>query len=501
LRIVYQGGLCKEGTHSKPIAMNEDEREFLSDSFQSNLLRTLHDGDAFSDATVMLGRQGSGTSMVHCHRNILAAQSPVFSLLFQQMGAPQPTSKGTGKVSIRVECDPDAFNDVLIYMYSGRLSVRPEHAVELLWVSLHYEMEALARVYTSFLEQYLSIETVNILLNAALQFNLEHLVERCEAFVLRHGSQTFAHQSFEVLPEEEVCRLLDEDDLQIQEIDAFLAVIRWGKARHGDKLSPSTVKERLSSVMQHIRFPMIEGKDLAETVESTEMVEQWLLLECYRFRATGGSQGGGIRSTATSPNGKSSRRFVSRRLGQHPELSMRAPSLALPYRSTMSMGGSLATNPMQNSILGMPPPAAMVGVGLGLSLHSTQPGMVVTEVAAWCQVHSGDLQQLEVGDMLKAIDGWAVTRDVEAVKRRLLGPPSTLVTLGINRRNADYSVTVVRGSSDTSRMSTAPIIASSPQNSSQQVWSPPKEQASSDMKRQLDEARQALSMFNKSVNQ
>jgi hypothetical protein len=57
----------------------------------------------------------------------------------------------------------------------------------------------------------------------------------------------------------------------------------------------------------------------------------------------------------------------------------------------------------------------------GLSLHSTQPGMVVTEVAAWCQVHAGDLQKLEVGDMLKAIDGWAVTRDVEAVKRRLLG--------------------------------------------------------------------------------
>ena len=28
----------------------------------------------------------------------------------------------------------------------------------------------------------------------------------------------------------------------------------------------------------------------------------------------------------------------------------------------------------------------MVGVGLGLSLHSTLPGMVVTEVAAWCQV-------------------------------------------------------------------------------------------------------------------
>ncbi len=41
--------------------------------------------------------QGSGTSMVHCHRNILAAQSPVFSQLLQQMGPPNPTSKG-GKV-------------------------------------------------------------------------------------------------------------------------------------------------------------------------------------------------------------------------------------------------------------------------------------------------------------------------------------------------------------------------------------------------------------------
>lgn len=218
-------------------------------------------------------------------------------------------------------------------------------------------MEALARVYTSFLEQYLSIETVNILLNAALQFNLEHLVERCEAFILRHASQTFAQTSFEVLPEEEVCRLLNEDDLQIQEVDAFLAVLRWGKARHGSNLSQQQLKDRLSNIMQHIRFPMMEGRQLAETVEPTDVVEQWLLLECYRFRATGGEQGGGIRSTANSPTGKSSRRFVPRRLGQQPELSMRAPSLAMPYRSAMSMGGTL----------GMQPPAAMVGVGLGMT--------------------------------------------------------------------------------------------------------------------------------------
>ena len=199
---------------------------------------------------------------------------------------------------------------------------------------------------------------------------------------------------------------------------------------------------------------------------TSDVVEQWLLLECYRFRATGGAQGGGIRSTAASPTGKSSRRFVPRNLGQQPQLSMRAPSLSMPYRSNMSMG-SFAHPPQGSGF--HPPLQAMVGVGLGLSLHSTQPGMVVTEVAAWCQIHSGELQRIEVGDMLKAIDGWAVTRDVEAVKRRLLGPPHTLVTLGVHRRNVEYNVTVVRGSSETSRMSTAPALPS-PHNNSQ--WSP-----------------------------
>lgn len=48
------------------------------------------------------------------------------------------------------------------------------------------------------------------------------------------------------------------------------------------------------------------------------------------------------------------------------------------------------------------------------------------------------VQRMEIGDMVKVVDGWMVTRDVEAVKRRLLGPPNTLVTLGISRRSVEY---------------------------------------------------------------
>jgi hypothetical protein len=33
------------------------------------------------------------------------------------------------------------------------------------------------------------------------------------------------------------------------------------------------LRERLSNVMQHVRFPMIDGKELAEVVEPTGVVD------------------------------------------------------------------------------------------------------------------------------------------------------------------------------------------------------------------------------------
>jgi hypothetical protein len=41
---------------------------------------------------------------------------------------------GIARISMRVECDPDAWSDIQTYMYTGRLNVRPEHAIEALSV-------------------------------------------------------------------------------------------------------------------------------------------------------------------------------------------------------------------------------------------------------------------------------------------------------------------------------------------------------------------------------
>ena len=51
-------------------------------------------------------------------------------------------------------------SDIQTYMYTGRLNVRPEHAIEALSVCTYYQIEPLVRAYSVFSESYLKIDTV-----------------------------------------------------------------------------------------------------------------------------------------------------------------------------------------------------------------------------------------------------------------------------------------------------------------------------------------------------
>ena len=48
------------------------------------------------------------------------------------------------------------------------------------------------------------------------------------------------------------------------------------------------------------------------------------------------------------------------------------------------------------------------------------------------------MKRIEVGDVIKAIDGWTVVWNVEAVKKHLMGPKDTRVELLISRNGVDY---------------------------------------------------------------
>ena len=133
---------------------------------------------------------------------MLAAHSPVFAQLChsaQLNTAPVP-GKGISRISMRVECDPDAWSDIQTYLYTGRLNVRPEHAIEALSVCTYYQIEPLVRAYSLYSESFLKIDTVNVLLASALQFDLGDTVQRCEQFIQRNAAATMLNPTFEAVP-------------------------------------------------------------------------------------------------------------------------------------------------------------------------------------------------------------------------------------------------------------------------------------------------------------
>jgi hypothetical protein len=96
------------------------------------ILYLLHSGD-FADAEIVC----DGTSFP-CHKNILAAASPVFKAMFMN----DMKEKETGKIYVEW-IDKDTISDMLFYIYGGKIDNINEKAGNLLYVSERYDLKQL----------------------------------------------------------------------------------------------------------------------------------------------------------------------------------------------------------------------------------------------------------------------------------------------------------------------------------------------------------------------
>lgn len=67
------------------------------------------------------------------------------------------------------------------------------------------------------------------LLEMAHMYNEEHLFSKCFSFIEQYTSAVLGDQAFLNLPEELVICILQSDELQMDEVEVFQAVLRWGR--------------------------------------------------------------------------------------------------------------------------------------------------------------------------------------------------------------------------------------------------------------------------------
>ena len=77
--------------------------------------------------------------------------------------------------------------------------------------------------------------------------------------------------------------LLDRHDIDMKEIDVFLAVKTWGE--HHSERQGIPVQQVLLNIMQRVRFALMSQDELFETVEPSGVAPSKMIMDACRYQA------------------------------------------------------------------------------------------------------------------------------------------------------------------------------------------------------------------------
>ena len=295
-------------------------------AFQANMRTLLQEGTC-SDVTLQVGGDSASAqqevTLIKAHSNVLCAHSPVFALELASTWKDRVAASVSGVATVadvKVPYTLAATKVALDFCYSGAVEIPAGEVVEVLDLARHYKISVLADAAAAIIKEQMNATNVCIFYSNAVQFNHEQLSTECADFCEKNLGQILEQETFTTLPEVVVKQLVASDDAKAEEIAIFKALVAWGKALYGEDgagsaegeegaaaaakpppASPAahpddrpagasdaaSLRERLAPMFEHVRFPLIDGKALAEHVEPTGLVEDHLLFEAYRYHASG----------------------------------------------------------------------------------------------------------------------------------------------------------------------------------------------------------------------
>ena len=144
-----------------------------------------------SNADVTLNVKGK---VLSAHKAILGARSPVFAAMFQN----DMKEKKTGEVNIP-DCDFDAFNVFLLFLYSGEQDFKKCDVCELYKITDKYDVQALKLMCVEYMIENLSVENFSKTLILANKFNEEELLTRIQNFFNENFEKIVSSDSWECL--------------------------------------------------------------------------------------------------------------------------------------------------------------------------------------------------------------------------------------------------------------------------------------------------------------
>ncbi|KAH6944017.1 hypothetical protein HPB50_001199 [Hyalomma asiaticum] len=264
-------------------------------------------------ATVMRWKQGPRTGRSKLQPAAISAQGPCSNFQNVKRGevckvpgstvTPAPPGSPT---PIRLpHAKPDVFQNVLLYVYMGKIHLQDSTVFEALALAHELGIEELRQSCEDHVTSTMSIHNACTFLASALAMEDrvsssgkstkggKSFVDRCTAFVGENAMECVKTSAFFNLPKDALIHLVSSDYLAMEEEDVWRAVLSWAKhhagvtqpTAHWTEEERARICQQLLGVINHVRLLLIDSQVFAEEVEPTGAVPMELTLERYRYAA------------------------------------------------------------------------------------------------------------------------------------------------------------------------------------------------------------------------
>ncbi|XP_071508218.1 actin-binding protein IPP-like [Diadema antillarum] len=193
----------------------------------------------------------------HAHRVILAACSPYFDAMLS--GGMSESSQDVIDIH---GVEPEIFNCLLEFIYTGNIEVTTSNAQGLLFAADMFQLTEIKDICSSFLKLQLHSSNCVGFLRFALDLSCQDLATSSRSYVHNHFSQVRLEEEFLDLDLDLLIEILLSEELRVEnEFEVFLAAMTW--ISH----DASSRRRHLVKVLEPVRFPIIQPSQLFNYVE------------------------------------------------------------------------------------------------------------------------------------------------------------------------------------------------------------------------------------------
>ncbi|EDO46421.1 predicted protein [Nematostella vectensis] len=195
------------------------------------------------------------------HKNILAASSDYFMAMFSGHMAT------VDRTVVVQEITSTAMEVLLAFIYQGKLLITEENVEDIFCGSCLLLLDTVTHACCKFIQERLTLANCWGIRSLADRYNCREMLKKVTSFIEENFVDATATEEFLSLPEEEVCQLLSDNDINVpSEEVVFQTLLKW--VQHDQ----STRMKYFSKLLLKVRLPQIRTSYFEETVAQCELV-------------------------------------------------------------------------------------------------------------------------------------------------------------------------------------------------------------------------------------